>query len=516
MKVHRLTRLLALLLGLPAALPALAEEAEEMTDELPDWMEAELEDARAWQLQVEGRSSYGSNIPSPEEVVRGGAAAPPPPSDAVAAEALPPPEDVTFEDFYEALKPYGKWMHTPEYGLVFVPGARIQRDGWRPYLYGQWVWTVHGWTWVSDEPFGWATYHYGRWGYRVGIGWFWVPGYVWGPAWVVWRHGPDVIGWAPLYPGYVRVTASYPVHVDHWIFVGHRHFCGHPIHFHWYRHHHHHFHRTQWVKHWRHKGRVYVGPPRSWIARHGHVHEVRIVHVHRPAPSRLVGGDRDRELRIYRPSAVRPARPADPARLRASRPTVGSGLLRGAPAMREPARVDRRVTAPARPSPKIPGKSSPSVREPFRGEPPRSVAPSRKEPRGDGPTRRVVAEPPQTPKSTPRSIPERKAVPPREPKAPPRLERNASTSRPSSSLSAPRRATSVERKLTPTRPSSFSVKAPATNAPASRLFSSTTKGARPSSAPKHAPRVKAPAVRAPSAKSAARVSSARSEGRGRR
>ena len=41
-------RHLALLLLLGLALPAGAEEREEVTDELPDWMEAELEDARAW------------------------------------------------------------------------------------------------------------------------------------------------------------------------------------------------------------------------------------------------------------------------------------------------------------------------------------------------------------------------------------------------------------------------------------------------------------------------------------
>ena len=56
--------------------------------------------------------------------------------------------------------------------------------GWRPYYYGRWEWTTEGWLWVSDEPFGWATYHYGRWSFDGGLGWFWVPGYQWAPAWV--------------------------------------------------------------------------------------------------------------------------------------------------------------------------------------------------------------------------------------------------------------------------------------------------------------------------------------------
>lgn len=30
----------------------------------------------------------------------------------------------------------------------------------------------HGWTWVSDEPFGWATCHYGRWAWDSQLSWF--------------------------------------------------------------------------------------------------------------------------------------------------------------------------------------------------------------------------------------------------------------------------------------------------------------------------------------------------------
>ena len=295
MRATSISKLLTLLPALAPALPARADDEEEITAELPDWARAELEDARAWELQVAGMApNYGADIPSPEEVVYG--RAPAAPAAAPVQAQVSEPENLTFDDFREGLAPHGRWIHTPEYGLVFVPTRSTQVEGWRPYLYGQWVWTQYGWTWVSDEPFGWATYHYGRWGHKVGIGWFWVPGYVWAPAWVAWRHGPDSIGWAPLYPGYVRVTASYPVYVDHWIFVSHGHFHAHPVHRHWHRHkHHHHFHRSHWAKHWRSAGRVYAGPPRRWLERRGTViREVRIVHVHKPAPSRVVsvGGRR--------------------------------------------------------------------------------------------------------------------------------------------------------------------------------------------------------------------------------
>src|SRR5258708_33181824 len=53
---------------------------------------------------------------------------------------------------------------------------------------------------MSEEPFGWATYHYGRWARIRGVGWVWVPGSEWAPAWVSWRRSPDYVGWAPLPP----------------------------------------------------------------------------------------------------------------------------------------------------------------------------------------------------------------------------------------------------------------------------------------------------------------------------
>jgi hypothetical protein len=58
----------------------------------------------------------------------------------------------------------------------------------------------HGWLWVSDEPFGWAVYHYGRWGWANDIGWYWVPGTRWAPAWVAWHRTDEDVAWAPLPP----------------------------------------------------------------------------------------------------------------------------------------------------------------------------------------------------------------------------------------------------------------------------------------------------------------------------
>ena len=107
-----------------------------------------------------------------------------------------PGVDVGF--FYDELSPYGEWVRHPYYGWVWFP--RHVRAGWRPYSVGRWVESDYGWTWVSYEPFGWATYHYGRWAWDRYVGWLWVPGTDWGPAWVAWQQGNGYIGWAPLPP----------------------------------------------------------------------------------------------------------------------------------------------------------------------------------------------------------------------------------------------------------------------------------------------------------------------------
>src|SRR5574342_663124 len=132
---------------------------------------------------------------------------------------------VTAEVSFEAeLAPYGEWVVVPHHGRVWRPHHRA---GWRPYFHGRWVWTDDGWFWDSEEPFGWATYHYGRWYPDPANGWVWVPGYTWGPAWVSWRFGGGVIGWAPLLPGFsVWWTAGYPVQTAAWVFIPTQRFAG--------------------------------------------------------------------------------------------------------------------------------------------------------------------------------------------------------------------------------------------------------------------------------------------------
>ncbi len=123
---------------------------------------------------------------------------------------------VTFDSFHGALQPYGDWVVVGSYGRVWRPRVAA---GWRPYYYGRWEWTNEGWLWASDEPWGWAAYHYGRWAYDPYYGWIWVPGYEWSPAWVSWRVSGDVIGWAPLAPGFSVYVSTYPFIDFWWTFV---------------------------------------------------------------------------------------------------------------------------------------------------------------------------------------------------------------------------------------------------------------------------------------------------------
>jgi hypothetical protein len=131
---------------------------------------------------------------------------------------------LSMQYFYDALSPYGNWVHNREYGYVWIPDVG---QNFYPYATnGRWVATEYGWTWVSGYDWGWAAFHYGRWDYDDYYGWFWFPDDVWGPAWVTWREGDGYYGWAPMGPGSsmgMNVQSSYN-DPYRWIFVRERDF----------------------------------------------------------------------------------------------------------------------------------------------------------------------------------------------------------------------------------------------------------------------------------------------------
>jgi len=125
--------------------------------------------------------------------------------------------------FYDYLSPHGAWVRHSPYGYVWIPERMAY--GWRPYTQGQWVWSDFGWTWASSFRWGWVPFHYGRWGWERYLGWYWVPGAEWGPAWVSWRSSDLYIGWAPIppearfVPGVGISTLPYTLHHSSWVFV---------------------------------------------------------------------------------------------------------------------------------------------------------------------------------------------------------------------------------------------------------------------------------------------------------
>jgi hypothetical protein len=132
----------------------------------------------------------------------------------------------SYSIFYTRLEPYGSWVETPTYGYVWQPRAAMDSRSWRPYTSGHWVYTDAGWTWISEEPFGWATYHYGRWTRLRGIGWVWVPGDEWAPAWVSWRTSNDYVGWAPLPPeAHFEVGVGIHNWADNYYDIGPEQYC---------------------------------------------------------------------------------------------------------------------------------------------------------------------------------------------------------------------------------------------------------------------------------------------------
>ncbi|MBM4321089.1 MAG: hypothetical protein FJ125_14335 [Deltaproteobacteria bacterium] len=246
-------------LGLFSVAPALAQEAPpppgEQLEEMEEVEEGEVEDEPGH----EERRSYGdwqSYAPPVEQAAPVGE-----------DEAGPPLDEATYR---ATLDPYGHWEHQPPYGWVWIPHSSVVGVGWSPYTRGHWVYTRHGWSWVSDFRWGWVPFHYGRW-HLVHGRWAWIPGRDWAPAWVAWRSDDDVVGWAPL-PWGVSIGASLELGPHGWSFVPVAYF-GAPVLTSYYvpaprvRYYYGRTRPVVVVRHYHRGGRVwYAGPKRTWVS----------------------------------------------------------------------------------------------------------------------------------------------------------------------------------------------------------------------------------------------------------
>jgi hypothetical protein len=176
--------------------------------------------------------------PAPQDMAPQVAEQPPPAQESPA----PPPSEVTYNNFYSSLSPYGTWVDVSGYGRCWQPTAVVVNPSWQPYMNcGRWAYTDYGWYWASDYTWGWAPFHYGRWFNHYRLGWCWYPDTIWGPSWVSWRYTDAYCGWAPLppcawyRPGFgltywgssVGVSFSFGLSAGCYSFVGWNHFYGH-------------------------------------------------------------------------------------------------------------------------------------------------------------------------------------------------------------------------------------------------------------------------------------------------
>lgn len=126
-------------------------------------------------------------------------------------------QDVNFGAFFV-------WKPAPNLAVGVTAGEPVE---YVPYTNGQWVNTTNGWYFrAASEPEE-ITHHYGRWVYSPKIGWVWVPGRVWAPAWVEWREQDEYIAWSPIPPSFYivnNVITVPPVVEERYIIVEKRYF----------------------------------------------------------------------------------------------------------------------------------------------------------------------------------------------------------------------------------------------------------------------------------------------------
>jgi hypothetical protein len=105
------------------------------------------------------------------------------------------PEEIQY--FADGLDGTGNWVLLPRRDLWGWRPAHVAKD-WRPYRNGRWECCRGGLTWISSDPGGFVTSHFGRWEWKAGLGWYWIPGVYYSPAWVAWKSAGGLLGWAPL------------------------------------------------------------------------------------------------------------------------------------------------------------------------------------------------------------------------------------------------------------------------------------------------------------------------------
>jgi uncharacterized protein DUF6600 len=93
------------------------------------------------------------------------------------------------------------WRPSVELASKMMNENEKETPAYVPYNNGQWIYTDAGWYFKANTPQEDLTSHYGRWTLDPNLGWVWLPGKVWSPAWVEMRENDDYVAWAPVPPG---------------------------------------------------------------------------------------------------------------------------------------------------------------------------------------------------------------------------------------------------------------------------------------------------------------------------
>lgn len=108
-----------------------------------------------------------------------------------------PPAVVYFARKYSNI--YGEWAWDDYFGWVWKPAYYTYYPSglWQPYYYGMWREIGGNLFWVPEEPWGWVPYHLGVWHWNKKLGWVWIPGSAFAPAWVYWGYFSGFYSWRP-------------------------------------------------------------------------------------------------------------------------------------------------------------------------------------------------------------------------------------------------------------------------------------------------------------------------------
>ena len=130
--------------------------------------------------------------------------------------------------FYFAQKystTHGEWVWDELYGYVWRPHVNdiYPWGNWSPYHYGKWHERNGQMFWVPEESWGYVPHHLGLWTWNKGLGWLWLPGSAFAPAWVSWdfifRRGCSLNSLFPTLYNPVFLTGMYKYYFygDTWL-----------------------------------------------------------------------------------------------------------------------------------------------------------------------------------------------------------------------------------------------------------------------------------------------------------